>query len=311
MITAKSKMETVLKLSFIFSIISPGIVHAKARHWQLKELAAMSDVVAVIKVKQVVRDKDNLNCDLSVEKYYKTAYSAKKQLSVTMQYRSPLMRPVPVNFEVGERHLVFLTGKDEEVPGTNLLLLTPTSGAIHLQGDKNINHYILDGAPSKEVKLNEIELIKRIQQLIGEKKSISKTHDPKGTDTSILKLPIACVDGQMDIGGKYLSEILNSKDISNVVILNNGTSAPDELHLYTIDSILKANPYVQSYFFRVKTGSITRSYKSQLKVFFTVLFAMKNGEYIGFELGQNRSRVFNKNGDGWVVIQRKPVKSKS
>jgi hypothetical protein len=145
--------------------VGSGIAYGRAKHWQLKDLIAKSDVVASVEVKDVVNENNVLYCDLSVEKIFKTVYSGHKQLNVTMPYISSHRRPKPVTFEVGGRYLVFLIGKDEEVPGSHFLLLSTTSGAVHLQGDKTVIRYIIDGHPPKRVSFDEIELLKRVKEL--------------------------------------------------------------------------------------------------------------------------------------------------
>ena len=120
-------------------------------------------------------------------------------------------------------------------------------------------------------------------------------------DIPLIDLPISRFYQVGDISGNCLNEIVEQGDISHVIILNNGTSAPDELHLMRIESILKANPEIQSFYFLDSNGHRTRSYKSEVNGFFSALLAMKNGDYIGFELARDKARIFNKNGDGWVV----------
>jgi len=104
-----------------------------------------------------------------------------------------------------------------------------------------------------------------------------------------------------DISGKYLKEIVNQKDITEVIVLANNTSAPIGMHVSTIGSILKKNPKIESLYETDPDSGIRRRLDIFQRGFFTALLKTKDDEYVGFQLDRDKARIFTKKGDGWVV----------
>ncbi len=102
-----------------------------------------------------------------------------------------------------------------------------------------------------------------------------------------------------DVAAKCVSEIVRQEDIVEAIVLNNQTSAPNELHIAAIRDILKKNPEINSFYeFEPKTKA--RKYLDVFKNgFFKVIFRTRNNEYIGFELNREKARIYTAKGGGW------------
>ena len=128
----------------------------------------------------------------------------------------------------------------------------------------------------------------------------SQTDTPDSTINSLNQLTIIQMGLTGDIGNRRISDLVKLEDVNNVIILNNGTSAPSEMHLHTIESIIRKNPEIQSFYsIDPDNGYRTRSYESEIQGFFTVLLQTES-DCIGFDLGRDKIRIFNGIGDGWV-----------
>jgi len=104
-----------------------------------------------------------------------------------------------------------------------------------------------------------------------------------------------------DIGGKYISEIIKQKDITEVVVLKNVTSAVASMHIGTIGGLLRENPKIESLFETDPNTGNRKRLDTFHGGFFIALLRTKNGEYVGFELDRNKARIFTKDGDGVVA----------
>ena len=138
------------------------------------------------------------------------------------------------------------------------------------------------------------------------KANSEETQVPRTTPmTSLSRLPVLSIDRHGDLGTKQVSDIVAPHDVSRVIVLRNETSAPDVMHIWTIDRILEANPKIQSFFYiDPNTGNRTRSHKSEIHGFFTALLLTREADCIGFDVSREKTRVFNSEGDGWVVRKR-------
>jgi len=104
-----------------------------------------------------------------------------------------------------------------------------------------------------------------------------------------------------DLGGRYLNEVIKKDDIIQIIVLEDNTSAPVELHISSIYSMLKSNHKVNSfYFIEPSTGQRTRSFRNEVNGFFTALIRTRNENYVGFEISRSKIRIFNDIGDGFV-----------
>jgi len=157
-----------LYLAFVLGAVYPAITYGRARYWQLKELIDKSDIVASVEVQQVFNKDDMLHCNLLVDGLFKPSEIGDKHLTVIMPDISPSRRPKPVTFEIGARYLVFLRYGDSPESSQVLRLVSRTSGGVHLQGNKTIVWYLLDGNPPKRASFNETELLKRVRWLAAE-----------------------------------------------------------------------------------------------------------------------------------------------
>jgi len=120
------------------------------------------------------------------------------------------------------------------------------------------------------------------------------------TTKSLNQLPVIQMSLYGDLGGRRINDFIKLQDVNNVIILNNGTSAPSEIHLSTIEGILKQNPEIRSfYYIDSDNGQRTRSHESEIHGFFTVLLQTEN-DCIGFDIDGEKVRIFNGIGDGWI-----------
>ena len=104
-----------------------------------------------------------------------------------------------------------------------------------------------------------------------------------------------------ELGGKYLNEIIKKDDITQIIILEDNTSAPVELHVSTIYSTLKSNPKINSFYsIDPNTGNRIRSFKDEVNGFFTALVKTRNEKYLGLEISRTKIRIFNDTGDGFI-----------
>jgi len=178
----------------------------------------------------------------------------------------------------------FALGGIESVDGMNLLLIQPTiveNKAFHSE-PVNSQQTIADSNKQAEGTITM----------------------PASQDRPLFNgLPVIGLGrlGAGDISGKKVNELITQADVSHVIILENNTSAPVEMHLGSISSILTANPFIHSFYYIGSSGTRTQSHWSKVNGFFVALLAMKNGDYVGFEVGSDKVRVFNKNGNGWVA----------
>ena len=105
-----------------------------------------------------------------------------------------------------------------------------------------------------------------------------------------------------DLGNEYVNSIITAQDVERIIVFKNETCAPDEVHLYAIERVLRANPLIQSfYYIDPNTGNRTRSHKSEVDDFFTALLLTKDGQCIGFDVSREKLRIFKRDGDGWVL----------
>jgi hypothetical protein len=134
------------------------------------------------------------------------------------------------------------------------------------------------------------------------KVALEETQVPLNTPAnSLLRLPVISIDRVGDLGGKFISDIVRPQDVNRVIILKNATSAPEMMHLGSIDRIFTKNPKIQSFFYiDPNNGHLTRSYKSEINGFFTALLLTDKGNCIGFDISREKVRVFNSEGDGWM-----------
>lgn len=197
------KIKLYLYFVFVLSIFCAAITFGREQYWQVKDLVAKADIITIVVVKQL--DKKNDDLMIRIEHPNSGDYSIRhnpdydefmdveflvndilkednKHLhlsTLTIPALKGVGRyPKPVSFIVGARYLVFLEYEDPNRSLESLQLISPTSGAVRLEGNKIIRKpALLDGYPPQFRKFNEPELLQRVQQLITEAESVSSVKE--------------------------------------------------------------------------------------------------------------------------------------
>jgi hypothetical protein len=171
------KIKLYFYCVLIITVLYPASARARTSGRGLKKLIKDSDIVASVTATKVLQQDDKVSCELLVDKFFKRYDSVDKNLAITMPRPRPGQRPRPDSVAQGQRYLVFLKRQDSA-----LRLADEILGVIHLRGEKKMRNYVLDGSPAKLKRLNEPELLARVQELtadIAEPMQMPKTEKPQ------------------------------------------------------------------------------------------------------------------------------------
>jgi hypothetical protein len=215
-------------------------------YWQVKNLVAESDIIAIVTVKQLDKKNDDrmirvdhpnsgsssycqnpdydefMDVEFLVNDILKAdnRYSYPSTLTIS-DLKGVGRLPKPVSFTVGAKYLVFLEYQDPNQSLQSLRLISPTSGAVQLEGDKTIKKPpLLDGYPPQHREFNEPQLLKRVQELITASIYADVPQGQPNSDFSaerfllreLLGLPENATDSQ-------IVDLLTSPDKRNAAIL--------------------------------------------------------------------------------------------
>ena len=154
------KIKLYFYCVLIIAVLCTTPALARTGRRELKNMINDSDIVASVIATKVIEKDDTLTCELYVDIFFKQTTSVGKNLTVTMPKPRLGTRSKPASFVQEQRYLVFLKHSD-----STLQLLDDILGAIHLRGEKKMRNYVLDGSPAKLKRLNEPELLARVQEL--------------------------------------------------------------------------------------------------------------------------------------------------
>jgi len=164
----------VFLIALALAILCSNVILADEQYWQVKDMVAEANVIAIATVKQLRYDEgrsnvnDLMDVDFSVNMILKRV--GKDLSSFTLAHpaqKRQMTDPRPISFIAGGRYLVFLKYADPSRSVQSLQLISPTSGAVQLQGNETISKpHLLDGYPGTFRRFNEPELLQRVQQLI-------------------------------------------------------------------------------------------------------------------------------------------------
>lgn len=166
------KVRLYLCIMLVSGLLCNGIAYADKMNWQLKDLISQADIIAVANVDQLHEiENDLLKVSLSVEKVFKSSNQNTLSFILTLpsQGKRLWIDPEPITFTAKGRYLVFLKYGNLENGLQSLQLVSPTSGAVRLEGDKTFRKpALLDGYFPQYRKFNEHQLLQRIYELIVE-----------------------------------------------------------------------------------------------------------------------------------------------
>lgn len=179
------KIKLYFYCVLIIAILYPASARARTVGRDLKKLINDSDIVACVTATKVLQQDDKVSCELLADKFFKRHDSVDNNLAITMPRPRPGQRPRPDSIVQGQRYLVFLKSE-----GPAFQLSDEILGVIHLRGEKKMRNYVLDGSPAKLKRLNEPELLARVQELtadIAPVPQIQQTEKPQPLPKKIQK----------------------------------------------------------------------------------------------------------------------------
>lgn len=213
------KITVYFQIVIILALCCLGANYARERYWKVQDLVGQADIVATVSVKQIRKeDNDFEHIDLIIDEIFKANNNELNSLTLKIPILSGSQRPKPVSFIIRGRYMVFLKFADAAKDLQSLQLISPTSGAVLLQGNEVIMPpSFLDGFFSKHRKFNEPQLIQRVRELVVDGPSYYALNDGKTVwDTE--KQFFTTLGLSKDVNESDIIELLDVLSIRSLVI---------------------------------------------------------------------------------------------